>query len=161
MTETDITERQAQEATRFAASKRWRRTGAVILGWAGFIGVWALLSRYVFRQFMLPGPAAVASYMWNEHLMTISTYAPPNPIGRSIPYPNIPNPHNVGLISDGSCMPNGWTWNTAMPIEMFDLSRIDWSHDGAVNMLYADQRVEAVRQVDLPKVTADPKFPPK
>jgi NitT/TauT family transport system permease protein len=75
MTETDIAERQAQEAMRFAVSKRWRRTGAVMLGWAGFIGLWALLSRFVFGRYMLPGPAAVASYMWNE-LITTGLFLP-------------------------------------------------------------------------------------
>ncbi len=70
MTQMDVTERQARQALRFAAGRRWRRTGAVILGWAAFIGVWALLSRFVFGRYMLPGPLQVVVYMWEELVKT-------------------------------------------------------------------------------------------
>lgn len=93
-----------------------------------------------------------SSYMWNEHIMTIDAYH----IGRSRPVGNYPKPFKTGLICDGSCMPNGWTWETAMPIEMYAGTRIDFDHDGKVNMLYLDQRVESVRQIELPNILADP-----
>jgi NitT/TauT family transport system permease protein len=70
MTQIDITERQALQAERFAASVRWRRTGAVILGWLGFIGLWALLSQLVFGPYMLPGPLKIAIFMWEELIST-------------------------------------------------------------------------------------------
>jgi NitT/TauT family transport system permease protein len=66
----DVAERQAQQAERFAVSKRWRRTGAVLLGWVGFIGLWALLSRFVFGPFLLPGPLKIATFMWEEIIQT-------------------------------------------------------------------------------------------
>lgn len=70
MTQTDVTERQAHQALRFAASRRWRRTGAVILGWTAFVGIWALLSQFVFGRYMLPGPLQVAVYMWEDLIKT-------------------------------------------------------------------------------------------
>lgn len=70
MTQIDIAERQARQAVRFAASRRWQRTGAVILGWAGFIGLWALLSQFVFGPYMLPGPLKIAIFMWEELIST-------------------------------------------------------------------------------------------
>jgi prepilin-type N-terminal cleavage/methylation domain-containing protein/prepilin-type processing-associated H-X9-DG protein len=95
-----------------------------------------------------------SSYMWNEHLMTIDSFS----CGRSLPVGNIPRPFALGLISDGRCMPNGWTWVTAMPYPLCDYSRIDWEHDGGVNMLYADQHIKSVKHVDLPKIPSDPKL---
>ena len=70
MTHTDITRHPTHQAERFAASRRWRQTGAVILGWTGFIGVWALLSQFVFGPYMLPGPLRVAIFMWEELIST-------------------------------------------------------------------------------------------
>lgn len=71
MTQIDITKRQqVRQAERHAATRRWRRAGAVLLGWAGFIGVWALLSRFVFGPYMLPGPVKIAGYMWQEVIST-------------------------------------------------------------------------------------------
>ena len=92
------------------------------------------------------------SYMWNEHIMTIDSY----PSGRGQPISNYPKPQKTGLVSDGRCMPNGWTWMTAMPYEMFTSSRIDFNHDDKVNMLYLDQSVQAIPQIDLPGVLSDP-----
>ncbi|MFW6164365.1 MAG: type II secretion system protein [Planctomycetota bacterium] len=92
------------------------------------------------------------SYMWNEHIMTIDAY----PSGRSKPMGNYPRPHITGLISDGRCMPNGWTWKTAMPYPLCEYTRTDFEHDGKANMLFLDQRVEAIDHVELPAVLSDP-----
>jgi len=92
------------------------------------------------------------SYMWNEHIMTSALY----PSGRSQPISTYPKPQKTGLVSDGRCMPNGWTWKTAMPYEMYTSSRIDFDHDGKVNMLYLDQSVQSVPQIDLASVLSDP-----
>lgn len=92
------------------------------------------------------------SYMWNEHIMTIDNY----PSGRARPISTYPKPHRTGLVSDGWAMPNGWTWNTAMPYEMFTGSRIDFDHGGKVNMLILDASVQTIPQVDLPKMLSDP-----
>jgi len=106
-----------------------------------------------------------SSYMWNEHIMTTSEYPSwNNPLGRSRPMGQIPNPKDTGLVSDGWAMPNGWTWVKAVPDERLPDSystpyaRIDWEHDGTVNVLFLDMRVEAVRHQDLidGKVLSDP-----
>lgn len=70
MTQMDLTERQVRQAQWFAVSRRWRRTGAVIVGWMGFIGLWALLSQFVFGRYMLPSPFQVGRYMWEELITT-------------------------------------------------------------------------------------------
>ncbi|MFQ5856700.1 MAG: ABC transporter permease [Anaerolineae bacterium] len=64
MTQMDVAVRQAQRAERFAASRRWRRTGALFLGWMGFLGLWALFSRFVVGPYLLPDPLRVGSLMW-------------------------------------------------------------------------------------------------
>ena len=70
MTQMDITQRSTHQGEGFAVSRRWRRTGVVILGWAGFIGLWALVSQFVFGPYMLPGPLRVAIFMWEELIST-------------------------------------------------------------------------------------------
>jgi len=93
-----------------------------------------------------------SSYMWNEHIMTIDAF----PSGRSQPISNYPKPQKTGLVSDGRCMPNGWTWKTAMPYEMYEYTRIDFDHDAKVNMLFLDQSVQTIPQIELPDVLSDP-----
>jgi len=41
---------------------RWRRAFALVLGWVGFIALWAFVSSVILDQFTLPGPVKV----WNE-----------------------------------------------------------------------------------------------
>lgn len=48
-----------------SASRRWRRTGALVLGWVGFLGIWAFISRFVLDEFTLPGPGKVGALMWD------------------------------------------------------------------------------------------------
>lgn len=64
MAQLDVAEREAQQVQRFAAIKRWQRTGALILGWVAFLGIWALLSRFIVGPYLLPHPLAIGSHMW-------------------------------------------------------------------------------------------------
>ena len=106
-----------------------------------------------------------SSYMWNEHIMTTSEYPDwRNPNGWARPLGTIPNPKETGLIADGWAMPNGWTWRTCIPPWRWPegetgSSRIDWEHDGTVNMLYLDQRVESIthRQILNGEVRSRPR----
>jgi prepilin-type processing-associated H-X9-DG protein len=43
-----------------------------------------------------------------------------------------------------------------MPFEMYEYTRIDFDHDGKVNMLYLDQSVLTIPQIELPNVLSDP-----
>lgn len=36
----------------------------MVLGWVAFVALWALVSRFVFDEFTLPGPAKVGAAMW-------------------------------------------------------------------------------------------------
>lgn len=36
-----------------------------MLGWVGFIAVWAFISRFILDEFVLPGPAKVGAAMWD------------------------------------------------------------------------------------------------
>lgn len=47
------------------AAPKWRRTGGLVLGWIGFLGMWALISRFVLDEFTLPGPLKVGAAMWD------------------------------------------------------------------------------------------------
>ena len=42
----------------------WRRTWGLVLGWVGFLALWAFVSRFVLDEFILPGPAKVGAAMW-------------------------------------------------------------------------------------------------
>lgn len=53
-----------EEATPRSAAINWRRISGVILGWVGFLGIWAFLSNVVFGEFTLPGPLKVWDEMW-------------------------------------------------------------------------------------------------
>jgi NitT/TauT family transport system permease protein len=48
---------------RFAAA-RLRRISGLVLGWVGFLGLWAFASNVILDQFTLPGPLKVAEAMW-------------------------------------------------------------------------------------------------
>lgn len=48
---------------RFAAF-HWRRTSGVVLGWIGFLGIWAFISSVILDEFTLPGPLKVWDAMW-------------------------------------------------------------------------------------------------
>jgi len=94
-----------------------------------------------------------SSYMWSEHVMTY-----PN----TVPVMNFRNPHEVGLVADGWECPNGWTWATCIPPWSWppDLtfgSRIDWEHNGSVNMLYGDQHIERVGHDKVASVRSNPR----
>lgn len=47
------------------AARRWRRAGAVVVGWAAFFAVWAFASQVLFNPYRLPGPVAVGEAMWD------------------------------------------------------------------------------------------------
>jgi len=47
------------------STQRWWRTGGLVLGWVGFIGIWAFVSRFVLDEFVFPGPAKVGAAMWD------------------------------------------------------------------------------------------------
>jgi len=84
-----------------------------------------------------------SSYMWNEHVMTITS---------TVTLPVIKTPSVVGLIADGWECPNGWTWVTCAPSGYYKWTRCDWEHDGGVNVLYADFHADKVRHRELDKV---------
>jgi len=95
------------------------------------------------------------SYMWSEHLMTYNWYS--NGWQRwSCRRTAIRAPSSLGLIADGGMCPNGWTWRTCLLPKDFVSSRIDWHHEGGVNMLYGDQRVEKVQHMYVAEVRASP-----
>lgn len=48
-----------------SVSRRWRRAGALALGWVGFLVIWELISRFIFDEFILPGPGKVGAAMWD------------------------------------------------------------------------------------------------
>jgi len=64
MAQATIAERQAKQVSQYAARKRWQRTGGLILGWVGFIGIWYLISEFVVGPFLLPSPLTVGTHMW-------------------------------------------------------------------------------------------------
>jgi NitT/TauT family transport system permease protein len=47
------------------APRNWRRTGGLILGWVGFIAIWAFISTFILDEYILPGPAKVGAAMWD------------------------------------------------------------------------------------------------
>jgi prepilin-type processing-associated H-X9-DG protein len=94
-----------------------------------------------------------SSYMWSEHVMTAVC---PDYIG-AIPIHQYRSPHSVGLVADGWECPNGWTWLTCLPPAVYAASRIDWEHQGSVNFVFADSRVERVAHKDLSKVRSEPR----
>ena len=64
MTATTVTDRGLErQAERVAASNRWRRRAAVLVGWIGFVAVWWFASAFVFGEFRLPPPLDVARVM--------------------------------------------------------------------------------------------------
>jgi hypothetical protein len=94
-----------------------------------------------------------SSYMWSEHVMTY-----PN----TVPVVSIRSPHELGLVADGWECPNGWTWATCVPPWKWPPhltfgSRIDWEHEGSVNMLYGDQHVERIAHDLVASVRSNPK----
>ena len=94
-----------------------------------------------------------SSYMWSEHIMTYP---------QTTPAMNFRNPHELGLVADGWECPNGWTWQTCVPPWRWPAgltygSRIDWEHDGSVNMLYGDQHVERVSHELVPAIRSNPR----
>jgi prepilin-type N-terminal cleavage/methylation domain-containing protein len=95
------------------------------------------------------------SYMWNEYVMTYSLYTlSGNSSWQAWACPRTAyvRPGEIGLIADGGMCPNGWTWLTCLLIKDFVSSRIDWHHEGGVNVLFGDMRVAKVRHYDLDKV---------
>jgi NitT/TauT family transport system permease protein len=56
----------ATESTvpRSAASHDWRRSAGLLIGWVGFLALWAFTSAVILDEFTLPGPAKVAAAMW-------------------------------------------------------------------------------------------------
>lgn len=52
------------QVVRSAASQRRWRTGAIVLGWIGFVVLWELLSRII-GEVRLPDPARVGREMWS------------------------------------------------------------------------------------------------
>ncbi len=63
MTDTTAAPGHEVDVVRSAARKRWWRTGAVVLGWIGFVLLWALLTGVV-GEVRLPGPLKVGTRMW-------------------------------------------------------------------------------------------------
>lgn len=64
MAQAEIAEHQAEQAIRLAVGRRWRRAGALILGWIGFVGIWIIISRYIVGPYLLPDPLRVGAHMW-------------------------------------------------------------------------------------------------
>ena len=95
------------------------------------------------------------SYMWSEHLMTHNYYLDVWRVW-SCPRTAIREPSSLALITDGGMCPNGWTWRTCQLKVDFVSSRIDWHHDGGVNVLYGDIRVEMITHQDIPLVRSSP-----
>jgi len=54
-------------------------------------------------------------------------------------------PSTFGLAADGWMCPNGWRWATTDPewewSDGINHTRLDWTHDGTINMLYGDGHV--------------------
>jgi prepilin-type N-terminal cleavage/methylation domain-containing protein len=101
----------------------------------------------------------LSSYMWNEHTMTIDDGTTG---GAARQVMKIRDPHSLALVTDGWECPNGWTWRTCLPPRLYPPeasgnSRIDWEHDGSVNVLYGDQHVARVGYEDLRDVRSDPR----
>ena len=64
MAQATIAEREAKQVSQFAARKRWQRTGGLILGWVGFIGIWFVISRFIIGRVLLPDPITIGLHMW-------------------------------------------------------------------------------------------------
>src|SRR5665811_978229 len=64
MTETTVATDGELLAARSATSQRRWRTGAVVIGWVGFILLWELLTGIV-GEVLLPGPIKVGAAMWD------------------------------------------------------------------------------------------------
>ena len=64
MAQAEIAERQTEQVIRFAAGQRWRRAGAFLVGWVGFIAIWIIISRFVVGPYLLPDPLRVGAHMW-------------------------------------------------------------------------------------------------
>ncbi len=47
------------------SSRKWWRFGGLVLGWVGFLAIWAFISRFILDEFVLPGPAKVGAAMWD------------------------------------------------------------------------------------------------
>ena len=65
MTQLDLAEHQARQVEWSVVLKRWQRVGALVLGWIGFLGIWAFLSRFVVGPFLLPDPIVIGAQMWD------------------------------------------------------------------------------------------------
>ena len=63
MTDMTATRDGEVQVLRSATSKRRWRTGAVVLGWIGFVAFWELISRNV-GEVLVPGPIKVGGVMW-------------------------------------------------------------------------------------------------
>ena len=64
MAQATIAERQAKQVNRYAARKRWQRTGGLILGWVAFLGIWLFISRFIVGPVLLPDPITIGIHMW-------------------------------------------------------------------------------------------------
>ena len=64
MTQLTLAEHQTQ-IKRSAAIRRWRQTGALVLGWISFLGIWALISRFIVGPYLLPDPLIIGTRMWS------------------------------------------------------------------------------------------------
>jgi len=60
----EIADRQTEQAIQLAVSRRWRRAGALLLGWLGFLVLWIIVSQFIVGPYLLPGPASVGGKMW-------------------------------------------------------------------------------------------------
>lgn len=45
--------------------RNWRRVWGLLLGWGGFLALWAFTSAVILDQFTLPGPLKVGNAMWD------------------------------------------------------------------------------------------------
>ena len=48
-----------------SADRSWQRTWGLVLGWGGFLALWAFISIVILDQFTLPGPIKVGNAMWD------------------------------------------------------------------------------------------------
>lgn len=48
-----------------SAGRSWPRTWGLVLGWGGFLALWAFTSTVILDQFILPGPIKVGNAMWD------------------------------------------------------------------------------------------------